>query len=66
VNDNQNYQSTLRARIEDLKATLKISNINWGAWEREFIESVSKKLDQQIINVSPAQYKKIYDLWEKI
>lgn len=65
-NENDNWQKEVRQKIEDLSSTLSLSNNKWGPWELEFIESVSEKLDQDIINVSPKQYEKIWDLWEKI
>lgn len=65
-NENKNWQQEVRAKIEDLQGTLAASNNEWNAWELEFIEDMVSKLEQDIINVSPKQYQKIWDLWERI
>lgn len=67
-NENDNWQKEVRGKLEDLQATLSISNIYlfWNPWEVEFIENVCEKLEQEVINVSPKQYDKICDLWERI
>ncbi len=65
-NENADWQREVREKIEDLTDTLDISNVEWDAWEREFIESMSEKLGQEIINVSTKQYTRIWELWEKI
>lgn len=65
-NENENWQKEVRSKIEDLASTLSASNNGWNAWELQFIESVSEKLERDIINVSPKQYEKIWDLWERI
>lgn len=64
--NNPQWQSAIRQKIEDLEATLSVSNAPWNAWELEFIESVAAKLEKDFIKVSPAQYQKIWDLWDKI
>lgn len=65
-NENDNWQKEVRSKIEDLQSTLSLSNNKWNAWELEFIENICEKLNQDIINVSPKQYEKVWDLWEKI
>ncbi len=64
--ENDNWQKEVRGKISDLSSTLSCSNNGWNAWELEFIESMSEKLEQDIINVSPKQYEKIWDLWDRI
>lgn len=65
MNDDK-WQQHVRSRIEDLVATAKASNHKWGAWELEFIESLGEKLEHQEIKMSPKQYAKMEDLWDKI
>lgn len=60
------WQREVRGKLEDLQTTLTISNNHWDAWELEFIENICEKLTLDIINVSPKQYEKIWDLWERI
>ena len=57
--ENENWQREVRGKIEDLSSTLSASNNGWGAWELEFIDSMSEKLSQDIINVSPKQFNRI-------
>jgi hypothetical protein len=65
-NENDNWQKEVRSKLEDLESTLSLSNNKWNAWELEFIEDICGKLNQDIINVSPKQYEKVWDLWERI
>lgn len=64
--NNQEWQDEVRSKIEDLSSTLSLSNNKWNAWELEFIESISEKLEQKTINVSPKQYEIIWNLWDKM
>ena len=65
-NPDQAYEDDLREKLEDLKSTLTVSNHNWNAWELEFIENITEKLDCATISVTAKQLDKIWDLWEKI
>lgn len=58
--------SHLRERLEDLKATLSVSNNNWNAWELEFIEDICQKLSQPKITMSLKQYDLVCSLWDRI
>ncbi len=60
------FQSDLKQKLKDLKASLRISNIQWNEWEREFITNVTNQLDHEIVDVSPKQFSIVWDLWEKI
>jgi hypothetical protein len=52
--------------LEDLQATLSASSNHWTAWELEFIEDISTRLKGKFIDLSPKQYEKVHDLWDKI
>lgn len=60
------YQRDIRSKLEDLRDTLNVSNVKWNKWEREFIESVTLKLEHMSINLSPKQYDNVMNLWERI
>jgi hypothetical protein len=60
------YQAHVRSMLEDLQATLSASNNRWTAWELEFIEDISTRLKGKFIDLSPKQYEKVHDLWDKI
>lgn len=65
-NENANWQREVRGKLEDLRETVTLTPCPWNAWELEFIEDMVGKLDHDIINISPKQYGKVWDLWEKI
>lgn len=62
----EQYQKDLRRKLNDLSESLSLSNNGWNAWELEFIEDISLKLQESTIHVTPKQLDKIWDLWEKI
>lgn len=60
------WQKDLRVKLEDLRETLNISNHKWNDWELEFIRNITQKLENMVIHVTPNQWEKIEDLWERI
>lgn len=60
-----NYQAEVRDKLQRLKDSLDDRYCRWGEWERKFITSVIYWLDQPMIDISPKQYRKIWDLWER-
>lgn len=66
MNNQEAWQDDLRKILEALEETLDISNVEWNEWEKEFIENICEKLLHKNIKVSPKQYEKIMDLWERI
>lgn len=64
-NEAANYEAEVRAKLIDLKNSLKDRYIRWSDWEKQFIGSVVAKLEHDKIDISPKQYQRIWDLWEK-
>ena len=64
-NENTNWQKEVREKLERLRDSLDDRYCRWGEWERTFIVSVIGKLNQDIIDISPKQYTKVWDLWER-
>ena len=58
--------SGIHGKIEDLVESLSLSNGEWNEWETEFIESLKPKLRYNNIKLTPRQYEKMNDLWEKL
>ena len=56
------FQGSLKEKVNDLVESLNLSNGNWNDWEDELIRSV----DKWERDYTPAQAKKIIDLWEKL
>lgn len=56
----------LKEKIQDLVLSIRASNNPWGAWEKDFIRDLEKKLDSQRLNLSPKQQEKVLELWDKL
>lgn len=65
ANEAANYQAEVRAKLTDLKASLDNRFVRWNEWERSFIVSIVIKLEHDNIDISPKQYQRVWDLWEK-
>lgn len=51
----------------ELAESLDIDNVEWSAWELEFIESFADKvLDGEAVTFTARQSAKIAELWEKL
>lgn len=59
------FDDSIRGAIEDLQNSLG-NGQRWSNWEEEFIENISQKLSDTMIEVSEKQENKIRELWEKI
>jgi hypothetical protein len=62
--NDEKWQMEVRSKIEDLDSSKNV--VEWNDWEAEFIENMAEKLEFSTIKVTPKQYEKICDLWEKI
>lgn len=60
------WEAETRRKIEDLKSSLAIVNVEWNEWERGFITDISQHLEDFKLNVTPKQNQIIWDLWEKL
>lgn len=65
-NEEENWQREVRGKVQDLSDSVKHKWFSWGPWELEFIESMAEKLRYDVMNVTPKQYEKVWDLWEKL
>lgn len=65
ANEDANYQAEVRAKLTDLRSSLKDRYVRWSDWEKSFISSVVVKLYYDKIDISPKQYQRVWDLWEK-
>ena len=64
--EDSDWQREVREKIEDLVLAIEHTRANFNSWAIGFIESMSEKLNQKTIHVTPKQYEKIMDLWERI
>lgn len=64
--ENKNWQKEVRGKLQDLKLAVRASNHQFNEWEVEFIYDIIQKLEDDIIYISPRQYSKVWDLWDKI
>ncbi len=65
-NEEDNWQKEVRGKIDDLVIASEHAKSKFNSWALDFIDSISEKLDREIIHVTPKQYEKICDLWDKI
>lgn len=65
-NESKNWQKEIREKLTDLQECLSVSNSLFNEWELSFIECICTKLKNQTISITPKQYEKIWDLWDKI
>lgn len=65
TNENAHWQREVREKIERLGDSLNDRWCRWDDWERRFISSMVAKLEHRVINVSPKEYTKVWNLWER-
>lgn len=59
------FQKDIRIKLEDLKNSVKARNNVFSAWERDFINDITLKLQNEKITVSVKQFDIIERLWDK-